>query len=118
MGDDVCAPPDHCAYLTEPASRAATPLVFRLPKMKVGMIVICSQGKDGGERLKKRAKEFTVEFDGGVLDPDKFAVFPDGKCLRLQERFTKPVKDESGHLYMKIVSSSSVAMQLSQVIVA
>lgn len=115
MGD-VCKPTDNCAYFVEPQSGATTPLVFRLPKMTTGLIVLCGNGGDAGKELLDVKGKFKVEFDGKILDKTKFSVFPNKKCLCVQKRFSGTVEDKHGHLYLSI--STETPLKISQIITA
>lgn len=115
---DMCRPPDHCAYFQPPVDLAAkTPMVFRLPKMVVGLISLCGGDSESGKRLLAKAGSFVAEFDGKVLDAANFAIFPNRKCLAIQQRFTGPLDNKNGHLYLSIVSSDP-EFKISQVITA
>ena len=115
MGD-ICKPPDNCAYFVEPKSNAKTPLVFRLPKMTTGLIALCGGSLNAGKDVLSQPGAFEAEFDGKKLDPTKFAAFPFTKCLTLQQKFSGPVEDKHGHLYLSIVAN--IPLQISQVITA
>jgi len=112
----MCMPPDHCAYFVEPKAAKDTPLVFRLPKMSVGLIVLCGYGKSGGQAFSLPGA-VSIEFDGAKLDTSHFTVFPQPKCTALQLKFAGPVHDTNGHLYLSIMPGT-MKTKLSQVIVA
>ena len=116
MGE-MCLPPDHCAsYLSPQEEGTLTPMVFRLPKMDIGLIVVCFGKGDSATKMLEAgvASYFDANFDGSQLDPAKYKQFPNGKCLSLQDEFNGPVHDTNGHLYLSIVAKKSIA--ISQVI--
>jgi len=115
MGD-VCRPPDSCAYFVEPKSGAKTPLVFRLPKMTVGLIALCGGSREAGKEVLIKPGAFEAEFDGKKMDPKSFSIHPFTKCLALQTEFKGPVENKKGHLYLAIFANQP--LQISQVITA
>jgi hypothetical protein len=115
MGD-TCKPPDNCAYFVEPVSGTRTPMVFRLPKMTTGLIALCGGSGDAGKEVLSKPGAFVAEFDGKPLDPSKFTIFPHTKCLALQTKFSGPVQNKHGHLYLSIVAK--VPLKISQIITA
>ena len=115
MGE-ICKPPDHCAFFQQPSSGVGTPIVFRLPKMTLGMIMICGGNIDAGKSTLVKPGTLVALFDGKELDPSGFKVFPTNKCVALQSKFNGPVEDKHGHLYLSIVAKSN--FEISQVITA
>lgn len=119
LGEDMCLAPDHCGYFVEPFnSKAITPLVFRLPKMTIGYVQLCGGPQTNGKSMLERIG--VVEFDGKKMDKSKFITkedFPGALCVILQSKFSGPVEDASGHVYLAIYPGPGAA-QISQVIVA
>ena len=118
LGEEMCIAPDHCGYFEEPKQKSSkTPLVFRLPKMSLGYIELCGGAKNGGKAIKEN---LVAEFDGKKMDSQKFSMnndFPGPLCVILQRKFTAPVQDKSGHVYLAVFPGEN-PMQISQVIVA
>jgi len=111
-----CVAPDKCSYFVEPADGSDTPLVFRLPKMEVGLVVVCGFGKDGGKALIDEA--VAVEFDGEPLPVAGYSLFPDPKCAAVQSAWSGTVRNAHGHLYLAIMPKAGVKLKVSEVITA
>ncbi|KAL3795930.1 hypothetical protein HJC23_002201 [Cyclotella cryptica] len=91
-------------------------VVFRLPKMEVGLVVICGCcGKDVGENMFKSNPNIDILYNTVKLDPNSFDIWPNPKCVRLLKRFPTSGRESetpTGHAYLAI----NVTQDMSQVI--
>ena len=81
-------------------------ITFALPTtMRIGRIFICCCcGKDCvQETFIDSGAEFV--FDGKVLTPPAsggFPLYPENKCMQLQAKFSGPLSNAHGHLYLSV----------------
>jgi len=76
-------------------------VVFRLPKMEVGLIVICGCcGKDVGTDMFLNNDRIEIEYNSVVLDRQTWDLWPNGKCVRLMQ--SHPATTSSGHAYLSV----------------
>lgn len=97
-------------------------VVFRLPKMEVGLVVICGCcGKKVGEEYFMNNANIEISYNTVVLDPATFEVWPTGKCVRLLKRFPTHGRESetpTGHAYLaiKILNDLKQPIRISHVI--
>ena len=79
-------------------------VVFRLPKLKVGLVVICGVGPNGGKASKQFVENSGLEirYNQQLLDPAEWDLFPDPRCVRLQKEFPANFTTPTGHAYLAI----------------
>jgi hypothetical protein len=109
-----CAHLDHCAGWNGNGKRAGW-ATFRLPRMDVGRIVVCSPiGKKGAEQFINGQVHFV--FNGVEMPTPTKANAIWGKCVELQKKFNGPVNDIRGHCHLGVHIDSDSNVQISHII--
>ncbi len=102
---EICRHLDACGGISATSSDNGM-VVFRLPKMEVGLVVICGCcGKDIATEMFINNTNIEVMYNGAVLDPSTWDVFPTNKCVRLLKRFPTEgaaAMNPTGHAYLSI----------------
>ncbi len=115
---EICRHLDKCGTIHAKAAKAGT-VVFRLPKMEVGLVVICGGGG------KKVAKSYFIEnadleitLNSVPIERSAMDEWPNGKCVRLQQRFPTPSHHptDNSYLALKVVRDMNVDVSISHVI--
>lgn len=112
-----CKHLDHCAALKPHPEGGAGWLTFALPDdMSVGRIFVCCVG--GKDCVKQTFLDTQTEFvfDNKLLDSSKFTNFPNEKCLQIQEKFTGPLDNKFGHLFLSVRMNKPVNGGISHVV--
>jgi hypothetical protein len=100
-------------------------VVFRLPKMEVGLVVICghSDGYEAPEGMSLFINNTNLEisFNTVPLDHSTMDVFPNSKCARLLKRFPTSGRESqtpTGHHYLaiKILNDMERPVSISHII--
>lgn len=115
---EECQHLDSCGFVQASSSSAGW-LVFKLPKMTQGIVIICGCcGKKIGESFFKENKDLQVQFDGKNLTNSEFVVAPEKKCVQVLSKFPSEVQDTGGHLYLglRITQEKSKTIGISHVI--
>ena len=92
-------------------------VVFRLPKMEVGLVVICGFGAD-----KFTNSTFVeISYNTVPLDQTEMDAFPNAKCVRVLKRFPTSGRESetpTGHAYLavKVVNDMEEKITISHVI--
>uniref|UniRef100_A0A7S2EDB8 Uncharacterized protein n=1 Tax=Ditylum brightwellii TaxID=49249 RepID=A0A7S2EDB8_9STRA len=99
---EKCIFPDHCAGI-----RAASPqegrVVFKLPKMEVGMIALCvCCGKEVAQAQILDNPYIEIQFNERILDNSTFDLYPEKKCVRIVNDHSGTVVGSTGHAYLSI----------------
>ena len=97
-------------------------VVFRLPKMEVGLVVICMCcGKDVAEEQILSNPFIEIKYNNAVLDRTQWDKWPNNKCVRLLDKF--PTQGQAaitptGHAYLSIntLDGFSKPVRISHVI--
>ncbi|KAL9185298.1 hypothetical protein ACHAXT_003075 [Thalassiosira profunda] len=99
---EICRHLDNCAGMSA-TSAANGRVVFRLPKMEVGLVVICGCcGKDVAEEMFIQNERLEIRYNDVLLNRSSWDVFPNPKCARL-------VKEgghvgPTGHAYLSVLA--------------
>jgi hypothetical protein len=104
-----CAHYDKCGAM-KPADASAGWITFVLPShMPLGMIFVCCCC--GKECVQQVFLDTNAEFwfDGKQMDSSKFQVWPNGKCLRLQDKFSGTISNSQGHLYLSVKFNTALS---------
>ena len=116
---EMCQHSDACGYIR--ASKADDGMVvFRLPKMEVGLVVVCGCcGKNVGQAMFMDNDNLEISFNTVPLNKTTFDVWPNKKCVRLLKKFPTSGRESetpTGHHYLalKILKDTS-AVQISHV---
>ena len=116
---EMCRHLDACGYIR--ASKADDGMVvFRLPKMEVGLVVVCGCcGKNVGQAMFMDNDNLEISFNTVPLNKTTFDVWPNKKCVRLLKKFPTSGRESetpTGHHYLalKILKDTS-AVQISHV---
>lgn len=93
--------PDNCAGM-KATSADQGKIVFKLPKMEVGIIAICGCcGKEVAEPYFLKNEFFEADLNGKVLDRSTWDLWPELKCVRLVKEHGNVVSDY-GHSYLTL----------------
>jgi len=102
---EICRHLDQCGGISATSPDNGM-VVFRLPKMEVGLVAICGCcGKDIGEEMFLQNQHIEIKYNGVVLNRTKWDIFPTGKCVRLLEKFPTEgaaTMTPTGHAYLSI----------------
>ena len=81
-------------------------VVFRLPKMEVGLVVICGCcGKNVGHNMFINNDNLEISFNTVPLNKTTFDVWPTEKCVRLLKKFPTSGRESetpTGHHYLAV----------------
>lgn len=102
---EICRHLDACGGISATSSENGM-VVFRLPKMQVGLVVVCGCcGKEVAQEMFLDNENIEVKYNGAVLDRSTWDLFPNKKCARLLRRFPTEgsgAKTPTGHAYLSI----------------
>ena len=100
---EFCRHLDHCGGLQSGDGPDAGWLVLKLPKMSVGLIVMCACcGKDVAKKQIKENDALEVYLDGKLLDHARWDYWPNNKCVRIAQEFPSNMNDGTGHIYLAV----------------
>jgi len=97
-------------------------VVFRLPKMEVGLVVICGCcGKNVGNDLFLNNPLIEISFNTVPIDRSEWDIFPNAKCVRVLKRFPlmgRESETPTGHHYLgvRLLSDNPTPVRISHVI--
>ena len=117
--DPKCKHFDRCGAMrsTSPSDGIIT---FRLPRMSIGMIVVCCpEGKECGRDKLMPNKSVEYHIEGRVVKANEVTMdWPNRKCVRVQEKFPDTVQDSFGHIHLGIrnVRDDGADVKISHVI--
>jgi hypothetical protein len=102
---EICRHADACGGIS--ASKVEDGMVvFRLPKMEVGLVVICGCcGKDVGQTMFMDNEDLEISFNTVPLNNTSFDVWPNKKCVRLLKKFPTSGRESetpTGHHYLAV----------------
>jgi hypothetical protein len=101
---EVCRHLDGCAGLSATSQDSGT-VVFRLPKQEVGLVVVCGCcGKDVATEMFLNNRNIEMRYNGQLLDPTTWDIFPNNKCVRILKKFgaASAAAATTGHNYLAI----------------
>jgi hypothetical protein len=117
----ICRHLDACGGISAQTSNNRM-VVFCLPKMEVGLVVIygCC-GKKVGESLFLNNENIEISYNTVPVNRSELEIWPNAKCVRVLKRFpTSGGESETptGHHYLavKVLNDMSVTVQISHVI--
>jgi len=109
----MCEHLDHCAGMRSSSSDDGW-ISFKLPKMEVGLVVICGCcGKKVGKSMFLDNPDLEVEYDGVKLDKKDWDIFPNAKCVRVLKKFPPNVEDKNGHAYLGVRLKNQKSKQVT-----
>jgi hypothetical protein len=97
-------------------------VVFRLPKMEVGLVVICGCcGKKAGESLFINNENIEISYNTVPINRSEWEIWPNAKCVRVLKRFPTSGRESetpTGHHYLavKVLNDMGVTVRISHVI--
>ena len=95
-------------------------VVFRLPKMEVGLVVICGCcGKNVGNDLFLNNPLIEISFNTVPIDRSEWDIFPNAKCVRVLKGWTgRESETPTGHHYLgvRLLSDNPTPVMISHVI--
>eukprot|EP00984_Skeletonema_dohrnii_P031608 scaffold24319_cov139-Skeletonema_dohrnii-CCMP3373.AAC.1 len=102
---EMCRHLDACGGIS--ASKAEDGMVvFRLPKMEVGLVVVCGCcGKNVGQNMFMDNENLEISFNTVPLNKTTFDVWPNNKCVRLLKKFPTSGRESetpTGHHYLAL----------------
>jgi len=112
-----CEFPDHCAAITAKNPEDGR-IVFKLPKMNVGMVAVCvCCGKKPAVEQILENEHVVVELNGEELDRKDWDLYPETKCVRLIQEGA-PSQGPTGHSYLsfEIKEGNHKKIQISHLI--
>ena len=118
---EICKHLDQCAGISATSSENGM-VVFRLPKMEVGLVVICMCcGKDVAEEQILSNPFIEIKYNNAVLDRTQWDKWPNNKCVRLLDKFPtqgQAAMTPTGHAYLSIntLDGLSKPVKISHVI--
>mmetsp|Transcript_19651 Transcript_19651/g.42702 ORF Transcript_19651/g.42702 Transcript_19651/m.42702 type:complete len:259 (-) Transcript_19651:155-931(-) len=118
---EICRHLDACGGIS--AQKADDGMVvFRLPKMEVGLVVICGCcGKAVGETQFVNNANIEISYNTVPLDRKDWDIWPNGKCVRVLRRFPtsgRQSETPTGHAYLgiKVLKDMGQPVRISHVI--
>ena len=114
---EVCRHLDKCGAIHAKAADAGT-VVFRLPKMEVGLVVICGgAGKNVAQSFFMENADLEITLNSVPVKRSAMEAWPNGKCVRLQQRFpTSSHPTDNNYLALKVLRDMKVEVSISHVI--
>jgi hypothetical protein len=113
---EVCRHLDKCGSIHAKEAKAGT-VVFRLPKMEVGLVVICIIGKNMAKSIIIENVDLEITLNSVPVERSTMDVWPNGKCARLQQRFSHSSHPtDINYLALKVVRDMKVEVFISHVI--
>lgn len=97
-------------------------VVFRLPKMEVGLVVVCACcGKQAGEELLMNNLDIDILYNTVPIDRKEWDFSPNDKCVRILKRFPtsgRVSETPTGHAYLgvKVLKDMAKVVRLSHII--
>ena len=117
----MCRHLDACGGIS--AQKASDGMVvFRLPKMEVGLLAICMCcGKDVAKSQIMKNENIAISYNTVPMSNLTWDVWPNGKCVRLLKRFPTSVRESetpTGHAYLaiKVLNDMPQPIRISHVI--
>mmetsp|Transcript_6658 Transcript_6658/g.9522 ORF Transcript_6658/g.9522 Transcript_6658/m.9522 type:complete len:255 (+) Transcript_6658:1-765(+) len=101
---EYCTFPDHCGGLSATHGQEGR-AVFKLPKMEVGLLVLCGCcGKEVAKDMFLENEFIEIEFNNERLHNNTWDIWPNGKCVRLLKTHLEDGADigNNGHSYLSI----------------
>ncbi|KAL9187877.1 hypothetical protein ACHAXT_006255 [Thalassiosira profunda] len=102
---EICRHLDKCGGISAESGDNGM-VVFRLPKMEVGLVVLCGCcGKSAGEDLIMKNDQIEIYYNTVLLDRAEWDLWPDGKCVRVLKRFPtsgRMAETPTGHAYLAV----------------
>jgi len=118
---EICRHLDACGGIS--AQKADDGMVvFRLPKMEVGLVVICGCcGKDVGQSLFMNNQNIEISYNTVPIDRKDWDIWPTKKCVRILKRFPTSGRESqtpTGHAYLaiKVLKDMGEPVRISHVI--
>jgi len=118
---EICRHLDACGGIS--AQKASDGMVvFRLPKMEVGLVVICGCcGKKVGEELFVNNENIEISYNTVPIDRKEWDLWPNQKCVRVLKRFPtsgRMSETPTGHAYLgvKVLNDMDKMVRISHVI--
>ena len=123
---EVCRHLDACGGITAQKADQGM-VVFRLPKMSLGLVIICGneagwEGEGGGALgMFINNTNIEISFNTVPLDKSEMDVFPHTKCARVLKRFPTSGRESqtpTGHHYLavKVLADMERRVLISHVI--
>jgi len=117
---EVCRHLDGCGAISA-TSKDSGSVVFRLPKQEVGLVVLCGCcGKDIATEMFLNNPDIEVRYNGKLLDPASWDIWPNGKCVRLLKKFgaASAAAATTGHNYLavKVLENIKEPVRISHLI--
>lgn len=102
---EICKHLDACGGISATSNENGM-VVFRLPKMEVGLVVACGCcGKEVAQEMFLDNDNIEVRYNGAILNKSTWDLYPNKKCVRLLKRFPTEgdaAKTPTGHAYLSI----------------
>lgn len=102
---EICRHLDQCGGISATSPENGM-VVFRLPKMEVGLVAICGCcGKDIATEMFLQNNNIEIMYNGAVLNRSNWDLYPTPKCVRLLDKFPTDgaaAMTPTGHAYLSI----------------
>ncbi|KAL3817615.1 hypothetical protein ACHAXA_006504 [Cyclostephanos tholiformis] len=118
---EICRHLDACGGISAQKAEDGM-VVFRLPKMEVGLVVICGCcGKGVGETLFLNNENIEISYNTVPINRSSWEIWPNAKCVRVLKRFPTSGRESetpTGHHYLavKVLNDMSITVRISHVI--
>ena len=117
----ICQHLDFCGGISAQNADDGT-VVFRLPKMEVGLVVICGCcGKNVGENMFLNNQDIEISYNTVSMNSSEWEIWPNPKCVRILKRFPtsgRASENPTGHAYLavKVLRDMAQPIRISHVI--
>ena len=118
---EICRHLDACGGISAQKAEDGM-VVFRLPKMEVGLVVICGCcGKNVGETMFMNNENIEISYNTVPVDRENMDLWPIDKCVRINQRFPTSGRESetpTGHAYLgiKVLKDMGTPVRISHVI--
>lgn len=118
--DIVCSHLNACGGMTS-TDKAGDTVVFRLPKMEVGLVVICGCcGKQVAKQMFMENLNIEISYNSVPIRRGGWDLWPNNKCVRVMKRFgmgtQQSDRDGESYLAVSLLNDTRGSIKISHVI--
>lgn len=115
----ICAHPNRCGGIAS-TDKAGDTVVFRLPNMEVGLVVVCACcGKQVGTSMFMENPDVEISIDGTAVPKAEWELWPNNKCVRVRKRFPTSRSEkraDQAFLAVKVTNDMRGQLKISHVL--